>query len=68
MESWCPKSGAVRQFMEIVCTALSRNPHITVAKKLEHIQWFQDYFEEPGHHDILRAAGALEEQPQQQLS
>ena len=61
LESWCPKTGAVRQFMHTVCTALSKNPHVTVAKKVEHIHWFRDYFEAQDHKDILRVSGALDQ-------
>ncbi|TKR65498.1 hypothetical protein L596_025894 [Steinernema carpocapsae] len=34
-----PKTGPVAHFMELVCVGLSKNPHMTAAKKREHIQW-----------------------------
>ena len=60
LEPWCPKRGPLRHFMELVCVALSKNPHVSSAKKVEHIQWYRDYFEKPEHKDILRASGAYE--------
>ncbi|XP_037025411.1 28S ribosomal protein S31, mitochondrial [Bradysia coprophila] len=44
LESWCPKKGPVRHFMELVCVGLSKNPHYTVTQKKEHIEWYRDYF------------------------
>ena len=41
-----PKKGPVRHFMELVTTALSKNPYLTVAQKHEHIDWYRKYFEE----------------------
>ncbi len=41
LESWCPKRGPVRHFMELVCTGLQRNPYIDVDKKKEHLEWFR---------------------------
>ena len=32
--------------MELVTTALSKNPYLTVAQKHEHIDWYRNYFEE----------------------
>uniref|UniRef100_A0A1B0CK83 Small ribosomal subunit protein mS31 n=1 Tax=Lutzomyia longipalpis TaxID=7200 RepID=A0A1B0CK83_LUTLO len=45
IESWCPKVGPVRHFMELVCVGLSKNPYITVKEKLDHLTWFEEYFE-----------------------
>ncbi|XP_055702738.1 28S ribosomal protein S31, mitochondrial [Phlebotomus papatasi] len=45
IEPWCPKTGPVRHFMELVCVGLSKNPYITVREKQEHIEWFRNYFE-----------------------
>ncbi|NXF94409.1 RT31 protein, partial [Eubucco bourcierii] len=41
-----PKKGPVRHFMELVICGLSKNPYLTVKQKIEHIEWFQNYFEE----------------------
>lgn len=57
LDPWCPKKGPVRHFMELVCVGLSKNPHITVQMKLEHINWFRDYFE--NKKQILEETGAL---------
>ena len=46
--------------MELVCVGLSKNPYISVEKKLEHINWFKDYFELPEHNEILRVSGVIE--------
>ncbi|PSN36354.1 hypothetical protein C0J52_19732 [Blattella germanica] len=56
IESWCPKKGALRHFMELVCVGLSKNPYITVEMKLEHINWFRDYFE--NKKQVIEAAEA----------
>lgn len=52
LESWCPAKGPIRHFMELVCVGLSKNPYFTVAQKIEHIEWFRNYFEEKK--DILQ--------------
>ncbi|XP_026566240.1 28S ribosomal protein S31, mitochondrial [Pseudonaja textilis] len=41
-----PKEGPIRHFMELVACGLSKNPYLTVKQKVEHIQWFRDYFKE----------------------
>ncbi|MBN3302707.1 RT31 protein, partial [Amia calva] len=41
-----PKQGPIRHFMELVITGLSKNPHLTVHQKKEHIAWFRDYFQQ----------------------
>ncbi|NXE12913.1 RT31 protein, partial [Lophotis ruficrista] len=41
-----PKQGPIRHFMELVICGLSKNPYLTVKQKIEHIEWFQKYFEE----------------------
>lgn len=46
LDSWCPRDGPVRIFMELVCIGLSKNPYLTVAQKHEHIDWYKAYFEE----------------------
>lgn len=52
LEPWCPKKGAVRNFMELVCVGLSKNPYLSVQQKREHIEWYQNYFHEK--RDILQ--------------
>lgn len=44
LEPWCPESGAIRYFMELVCVGLSKNPYLTVPEKLAHIFWYEHYF------------------------
>ena len=44
LEPWCPPRGPVRQFMELVCIALGKNPWLSVAEKHQHIDWFREYF------------------------
>ncbi|KAM9389406.1 small ribosomal subunit protein mS31 [Phaethornis superciliosus] len=41
-----PKQGPVRHFMELVICGLSKNPYLSVKQKVEHIEWFEKYFEE----------------------
>ncbi|NXC94247.1 RT31 protein, partial [Certhia familiaris] len=41
-----PKEGPIRHFMELVICGLSKNPYLSVTQKVEHIEWFQKYFEE----------------------
>jgi len=41
-----PNSPLIRQFMELVCIGLGRNPYWTAEQKLEHINWFRKYFNE----------------------
>lgn len=52
LESWCPSKGPVRHFMELVCVGLSKNPYYTVQQKIDHINWFKQYFDEKK--DILQ--------------
>ncbi|GFS96748.1 28S ribosomal protein S31, mitochondrial [Nephila pilipes] len=52
-----PTKGPVRHFMELVVVGLSKNPYISVDRKVENINWFRDYFKEK--EDILKATGAL---------
>jgi len=40
-----PKTGPIRHFMELVTVGLSKNPYMSVEKKLEQIQWFREFFE-----------------------
>ena len=46
--------------MELVCVGLSKNPYITVEKKIEHVNWYKNYFADPEHEEILRISGAIE--------
>ncbi|WAR06752.1 RT31-like protein [Mya arenaria] len=48
-----PRKGPIRHFMELVTVTLSKNPHLTVQQKHEHIDWFRNYFNEKS--DILEA-------------
>ncbi|XP_068021411.1 small ribosomal subunit protein mS31 isoform X2 [Melanerpes formicivorus] len=41
-----PQQGPIRHFMELVICGLSKNPFLTVKQKIEHIEWFHNYFEE----------------------
>ncbi|UJR26860.1 hypothetical protein I4U23_008171 [Adineta vaga] len=44
-----PASPLIRQFMELVCIGLGRNPYWTAEQKLEHINWFRTFFNEKMH-------------------
>lgn len=46
IESWCPKKGPIRHFMELVCVGLSKNCYISVKDKRDHVDWFKNYFNE----------------------
>ncbi|XP_078619166.1 small ribosomal subunit protein mS31-like [Branchiostoma floridae x Branchiostoma japonicum] len=52
-----PEKGPIRHFMELVVTGLSKNPYLTLQQKREHVDWFQNYFQET--EPILRASGSL---------
>uniref|UniRef100_A0A8C5P8A1 Small ribosomal subunit protein mS31 n=1 Tax=Leptobrachium leishanense TaxID=445787 RepID=A0A8C5P8A1_9ANUR len=41
-----PRQGPIRHFMELVVCGLSKNPYFTVQQKKDHIEWFQNYFEQ----------------------
>jgi small subunit ribosomal protein S31 len=62
LDPWCPTKGPVRHFMELVCVGLQKNPYITPQQKVEHIEWFRDYFSSEEKKEILSLAGAIEEQ------
>jgi small subunit ribosomal protein S31 len=51
LEAWCPTKGPIRHFMELVCVGLSKNYHCSAQEKLDHINWFKEYFE--GKKEIL---------------
>lgn len=46
LEDWCPTSGPIRHFMELVCVGLSKNYYLSVKEKQNHIAWFREYFED----------------------
>ncbi|TRY75359.1 hypothetical protein TCAL_00587 [Tigriopus californicus] len=54
LEPWCPKEGPIRHFMELVCVGLQKNAHMTVAKKLETIEWFKEYLMNEEKQEIFR--------------
>ncbi|KAI4483825.1 hypothetical protein M0802_013299 [Mischocyttarus mexicanus] len=58
LKDWCPTSGPVRHFMELVCVGLSKNPYMTVNEKKDHIAWYKEYFK--GKKEILLELGAIE--------
>lgn len=60
--SWCPSRGPVRNFMDLVCVGLSKNPYLTVQQKHEHIEWYKNYFEEKK--DVLERSIILDTKPQ----
>ena len=41
-----PRHASVQHFMSLVCAGMSNNAYMTVEEKLEHIEWFRDYFRE----------------------
>ncbi|XP_007889417.2 28S ribosomal protein S31, mitochondrial isoform X1 [Callorhinchus milii] len=51
-----PDRGAIRHFMELVINGLSKNPYITVQQKVEHIEWFSQYFQDK--EEILKESEA----------
>merc|ERR1712137_290804 len=61
LEPWCPKSGPVRHFMEVLCLGLSNNPYYSSEKKKETILWFKAYFERPENNEILVHSGCWED-------
>ena len=61
---WCPRKGAIRNFMTSVITALSMNPHLSLREKHEHIEWFRAYFEEKA--PLLSALGLLQQSESKQ--
>ncbi|KAG5333975.1 RT31 protein, partial [Acromyrmex charruanus] len=59
LKEWCPKSGPIRHFMELVCTGLSKNPYLTVQEKIGHIMWYKEYFE--SKQDLLQEIGVIQQ-------
>lgn len=39
-----PKSGPIRDFLELVVNGLSKNAYMPLQRKHEHIEWFKEYF------------------------
>ena len=65
-----PNSPLIRQFMELVCIGLGRNPYWTAEQKLEHINWFRKYFNEKieilnetVHTGVLKSAPTVSTKP-----
>lgn len=52
-----PERGPIRQFMETIAMAMTKNPYITTQRKRETFEWFKKYFELK--HDILVRSGSL---------
>uniref|UniRef100_A0A8D0B8R8 Small ribosomal subunit protein mS31 n=1 Tax=Salvator merianae TaxID=96440 RepID=A0A8D0B8R8_SALMN len=52
-----PKEGPIRHFMELVTCGLSKNPYLSVKEKVEHIEWFKNYFKEK--EELLKETEAL---------
>lgn len=59
LTGWCPTRGPIRHFMELVCVGLSKNHHIGVPRKIAHIEWFRDFFEDKKQ--LLKDIGAIQE-------
>uniref|UniRef100_A0A2P2I2U9 Small ribosomal subunit protein mS31 n=1 Tax=Hirondellea gigas TaxID=1518452 RepID=A0A2P2I2U9_9CRUS len=57
ISSWCPKTGPIAHFMELVCVGLSKNPHITVERKINVLSWYKQFFDE--RETLCREVGAL---------
>ena len=43
-----PRTGAARNFIDLVVNGLSRNPNMSVDEKRKYIVWYADYFKEKG--------------------
>lgn len=65
LEGWCPTSGPVRHFMELVCVGLSKNHFLSAKEKKDHIMWYREYFEEKK--DLLGDLMTMEKAQQPQL-
>lgn len=46
LDGWCPPSGPIRHFMELVCVGLGKNHWLTAKEKKDHIFWYRQYFEQ----------------------
>ncbi|GIY67423.1 28S ribosomal protein S31, mitochondrial [Caerostris extrusa] len=49
------KKHNIPHFMELVTVGLSKNPYISVERKIQTINWFRDYFKEK---EQLKVIGA----------
>ena len=49
-----PKTGEIRNFMELVITGLSQNAYLTPEEKKEHVDWFRRELETLSADDIKR--------------
>ncbi len=56
-----PKTGPVAHFMELVCVGMSKNPYMTAKQKVDHLEWFAQYF----NHERLVTIERLQQQQQQ---
>lgn len=57
LEPWCPPRGPVRQFMQLVCVGMSKNPYMSASTKRGHIAWYREYFAE--RRQLLEDLGAI---------
>lgn len=57
LEPWCPPRGPIRQFMQLVCVGMSKNPYMRASTKRGHIEWYRDYFTE--RRQLLEDLGAI---------
>jgi len=67
LHPWCPPSGPIRHFMELVCAGLSKNPYMSSTKKVSTITWFKEYFERDENREILVHAGFWQDKQAQTL-
>lgn len=58
IQAWCPQSGPVRHFMELVCVGLSKNPYVSVQYKMDTLDWFKTYFYSQEINEVLVHQGA----------
>jgi len=56
MDSWCPKQGPIRHFMELVCVRTWKNHFMSVKEKHEYIEWYHQYFIDKAA--VLKETGA----------
>lgn len=56
LEDGFPQRGPVRHFMELVIVGLAKNHCLSISHKLEHINWFRNYFLQK--QEILKEAEA----------
>ncbi|XP_065207626.1 small ribosomal subunit protein mS31 [Planococcus citri] len=63
LEPWCPETGPVRDFMQLVCLGLSKNPYLTVPEKQAHIFWYEHYFRSKKKLLIDTGSGEIKDRP-----